>query len=152
MKLKMIKESSESINKLPVRRMNTFSQTPSLVLFMEVRKYFLFLIVQERLTTPTHARGVALDKCREPCPQGSEVLESMPWNLPMLKDPEKTPRGVPASILLMTVKLGGRYVFLNPRIHPVQWHAYTIRMPGAGVGSDCYETTGIFLDWWKCYP
>lgn len=59
----------------------------------------------------------------------------MPWNLPMLKDPEKTPRGVPASLLLMTVKLGGRYVFLNPRIHPVQWRAYTIRMPGAGVGN-----------------
>lgn len=31
---------------------------PSLVLFMEVRKYFLFLIVQERLIHPLHMQGV----------------------------------------------------------------------------------------------
>ena len=124
-----------STNKLSVRRMNTFSQTPSLVLFTEVRKYFLFLIVQERLTHPAHTQAVwcwvnvgnrAHSRVR------SRVNAVKPT---YVKGPRKTPRGVPASSLLTAVKLGGRSMFLNPRIHPVQGRTYTIRMLGAGVGN-----------------
>lgn len=122
MKPKVTKESNESINKLSVRRINTFFANAFPCPIYGGEKIFSFPNRPERLIH-LHMQGVVPDNHREPCPQGSEVLKSMPWNLPMLKDPGATPRGV-LSLVLMTVKLGGRYVFLNPRIHPVQWRAY----------------------------
>lgn len=58
---------------------------------MEVRKYFLFLKVSPVKADPshTHSVGAVLVKYRELCPRGSEVLKSMPWELPMWKDPWK---------------------------------------------------------------
>lgn len=93
---------------------------------MEVRKYFLFLKLSPVKADPshTHSVGAVLVKYRELCPRGREE------NCLCERTPEKTPCVVHATISPMTAKLGGKYVFLNPRIHPVQWHAHTRRMPG----------------------
>lgn len=58
---------------------------------MELRKYFLFLKVSPVKADPshTHSVGAVLVKYRELCPRGSEVLKSMPWELPTWKDPWK---------------------------------------------------------------
>lgn len=127
------------------------SQKLSHVLVVEMSKYLLSLTVSPAKADPSHtcAVGAVLSKYRGPYPDGSWVFKSVyPGDLPVLKILKKTLHVVHANISL-TVKLGGRHLSLNPRIHPVQGHAYTMRMPGRGRGGTAtHRPTSPYSEFW----
>lgn len=103
------------------------------VRIMKIRKYFLFQIMS--LVKTNVPRMYVLSAVWSTVELyftwelGSKVKASM--RTAYIKVPLKILCIIHYSISLMRAKVGEKYVFLNPRIYPVQWYmcAYMRRMP-----------------------